>query len=296
LDLKVDVRAGRIRSKDEEPRVASAPAALEPAKLAENAQASEASAPKVVTRHDPARALDDLDSVFEPSAEPAQKPALATATAPRKEAKAEGQLARQAGAALGPNDTSRLGGGAALADKRRSEKSAFPASTPAPAASSPVASANGIGSMETEALRKRGADAVGTGGKRKSAAVEDLLTASPQPAASSARGAASQAEPEAPSTVTRLSDARALARERGCGAAIASYEQVVAAAPGTAIAGQALLEMAQCKRTLGDEAAARALLERATHVAAVAERARALLAPAPAAPARPAESTLNPYR
>jgi hypothetical protein len=175
--------------------------------------------------------------------------------------------------------------------------------------------ATGIGSVQADAQKKPRYDALSTGDKRKSAEVGDVAAAAgpaqqaapqqaapqqaaPQqavPARASARGAPSATEQEARSPVAMLLDARTLARERGCGAAIASYEQVVAAAPGTAVAGSALIEMAQCKRTLGDEAAARALLERATRVAAVAERARALLNPA-ASQQRPTDSTLNPYR
>lgn len=156
------------------------------------------------------------------------------------------------------------------------EPSAFPAS-PA-AAYAPRATASGAGG-----IAKRSAD--------------ESLANLEQPKGSSvpqsARRASSQAVPPAregiPSGSVQLTAARTMAKQNGCRAALTTYAQAVVAGPGTAVAGEALIEMAQCKRELGEYAAARALLERAAHVPAVASRAKALLAgrsvAGPAAPA-----------
>jgi hypothetical protein len=75
----------------------------------------------------------------------------------------------------------------------------------------------------------------------------------------------------------RLQTARAIAQRDGCAAALSSYEQVVAAGSATLQAGEALLDMAHCRISLGQPAIARALLERASRIPAVAPRARAML-------------------
>lgn len=79
------------------------------------------------------------------------------------------------------------------------------------------------------------------------------------------------------SIASRLQTARAIAQRDGCAAALSSYEQVVATGSSTLEAGEALLEMAHCRITLGQPAIARALLERASRNPAVAPRARAML-------------------
>jgi hypothetical protein len=112
--------------------------------------------------------------------------------------------------------------------------------------------------------------------------VDDLLdglspSASAAPAAGAAIGLGGVQEGLRTRSSTPLAEARALSVQRGCAAASSKYEAIVAAAPSSAEAGDALIALAQCARQRGDAAAARALLERATRIAAVANRARALL-------------------
>jgi hypothetical protein len=86
-----------------------------------------------------------------------------------------------------------------------------------------------------------------------------------------------QSRAQTQSSSSLLDAARTAARTRGCAAALPSYERVVATAPQTTAAGTALIEMAQCKRSLGLIADAQRLLERAALIPATRDRARALL-------------------
>jgi hypothetical protein len=103
------------------------------------------------------------------------------------------------------------------------------------------------------------------------------VTASPAREAESADVQASSQERVKQTLAARLQTARAIAQHDGCAAALNSYEQVVAAASSSLEAGEALLDMAHCRITLGQPAIARALLERASRIPAVASRARAML-------------------
>jgi hypothetical protein len=93
----------------------------------------------------------------------------------------------------------------------------------------------------------------------------------------------------ASSVASRLAGARALAIQKGCASALPSYRRIVSDAPTSSEAGNALIDMAQCRRKSGDLVVARGLLERATDVPAVASRARALLSELPSK-AEPAAS------
>ena len=106
-----------------------------------------------------------------------------------------------------------------------------------------------------------------------------LGAGSPSPAASAAPPS-SKAKDSAPSQLLpspHTASERRIASPTECRAALPHYERIVAANPTTKEAGDALIEMARCQTVLGRLDLARALLERATGIAAVATRARALL-------------------
>jgi hypothetical protein len=118
---------------------------------------------------------------------------------------------------------------------------------------------------------------------------------SPPPAPSAAQQGApapqaapaqQQAYPEAEAERTRtasdaaslLTLARSVRDERGCAAASSYYERAARAGGDLRSAGVALLELAECQRSLGQLPLARQTLERATENAAVAAMARKRLA------------------
>lgn len=95
----------------------------------------------------------------------------------------------------------------------------------------------------------------------------------------SASGAGAPARSE--SSVPSLERARLARKTQGCAAALPSYEQAVQeysrSSPQSSVLGTALMELAECQWQLGHESSARATLKRASQVAPVAVRARAML-------------------
>ena len=259
LDLKVDMRAGRIRSKDglplQQPAAAPAPAET-------SAVATEAAAKNQRGADDPFDALDDVDL---------------------------GESARQArgardkgGYALGDKGL----GGLARSDREFAAKPAAPAaepvasSAPRARAARPARSAEPMLEENDALAAAPSAPAVGAGAGTLEGRAEPKKKekAAPVPKAASETSAGpSPVDMAASSLAARLEAARSLARENGCANAMPGYQRLVAAAPTSGEAGQALLEMAQCRRNAGDLEAARKLLMRATDIPAVAGRARAQL-------------------
>jgi hypothetical protein len=272
LDLKVDMRAGRIRSKDGVPlaQPAAAPAlpATEPAaeQLAKGNRAAE----------DPFDTLDDVDL-----GEVAARQNLADRDKKERarEGKAKADLSEREFAAAPP---------ARRADKVADELAQLGAES----------GPGGLGrSGQGTGTRARSAS-TSTSAPAPASATAPAKAAKPKPAAEptavaegSAVGGAAPADMAASSLATRLAAARALARENGCAKALPSYQRIVSAAPSSPEAGNALLEMAQCRRNAGDLDAARSLLKKATDVPAVSSRARAQLEALEDAPPRPASST-----
>jgi hypothetical protein len=143
----------------------------------------------------------------------------------------------------------------------------------------------GVGASSSGGLSMR---AGGTGASSPTAgrSPAPAKPASPSPAAVTANPAreaeiadvqAGSQERAKQTIASRLQTARAIAQRDGCAAALSSYEHVVAAGSSSLEAGEALLDMAHCRITLGQPAIARALLERASRIPAVASRARAML-------------------
>jgi hypothetical protein len=112
--------------------------------------------------------------------------------------------------------------------------------------------------------------------------------------------ASAPAKPKAKSSsgISSLERARTARATEGCAAALPAYEQAVQeysrSSPQSAVLGTALMELAECQWKLGRESSARATLKRASQVAPVAVRARAMLEDgdeaASSAPAAPAEA------
>lgn len=255
LDLKVDMRAGRIRSKDGLPlqqpaAAASAEPVVEPEALAKNERNSD----------DPFAALDDVD-LGEAERRGGGARDKEGAAAPGA-AKAKGDLSERVLAAKPAATRSvaseRNEGLSSGARRTRSAEPPLPLGVSASRASAPAR-------PDPQAF---GAEADEPREEKKSA---------PKAAASETSAGPSPSDMAASSLVARLEAARSLARENGCGSALPSYQRIVSAAPTSFEAGHALLEMARCRHAAGDIAAARKLLERATAIPAVASSARALL-------------------
>jgi hypothetical protein len=278
LDLKVDVRAGRIRSKDGMPVPAAAPTAVA-AVPAPTSVADQALAERHKDADDPLATLDDLDlgeaankqdtagsmpakharaetaSVAKPAAggrEFAQGPpaaAAASAAAPKEEAAKVGK-----GAASDSSATERVASGDQQAQlrARRNEGAALgEAAEPEP-------------QLERNAAAKPKAAYP----PAQTGAGQGFAQAAPMPAQ----------QPAAQSPADLLTVARAHAKRGGCLAAMPDYQRLVLQDPTSAEAGSALIELAQCRRNAGDIDVARALLRRAAAIPEVAARARALLA------------------
>jgi hypothetical protein len=258
LDLKVDVRAGRIRSKEEEAQSTKLPVAAELAKGDAVAVGTPEGKP-VAERPaaDPAHALDDIDSVFEPEQakdkaahkgnEIALEKKRAGAHLSEPQAKGQLQASPPAGAGLGA-----LAGAVRAEPKEPSafpvnEAAAAPPAVPSPAPTRPASSPAPAATAEA------------------ASSMADSLRVARDPELELGRNAPAGA-------------AKVEARPNACSSRLSGLERVVAADPTSARAGSALIEMALCRRQLGDEVGARALLERAARIAAVAERAKALLA------------------
>lgn len=266
LDLAVDARSRRIRSRDE---------LAEAAQLARNnAQASEAAELERAggaEQEQPGSAavptLSDDRLVAQRALEPAELDALAYAEKRRPtDTKAElGESKRSKAGLPEAFPESDLGELAQASGSGMRARSA-PASAPAPSAAS-----------ADEALN-----------------VDMLDDAVPSSATAKSKASAG-APARKDASVSSLERARIARGAEGCAAALPAYEQAVQeysrSAPQSAVLGTALMELAECQWQLGRESSARATLKRASQVAPVAVRARALLdkgeEPA-AAPAKPA--------
>jgi len=108
----------------------------------------------------------------------------------------------------------------------------------------------------------------------------DATSSSAAPAKTKAKPSAG-ASAGAATNVPSLERARIARKAQGCAAALPSYEQAVQeysrSSPQSAVLGTALMELAECQWQLGRESSARATLKRASQVAPVAVRARAML-------------------
>jgi hypothetical protein len=293
LELEVDPRARRIRSADGQqvlppstvPATGIAPAAPEP--IADKAASADDE-----NVADPLARLDDVDDLFEAKKEGASSGAR-TADAPKGD------------------EASTVGGGSTLeragrqTDSEASARSsvgtgprAFPASNaPVPEEQlGELAAARSAAPEPAQPQRQKAKRVSSEPPLRTQASAEGSGQQAPAPSPAPPQQDLLQnafrsrdADPSQ-SSAGLLEVARSLSRARGCAAALPSYERVVTAAPGSATAGTALIEMAQCRRTLGQIAEAQRLLERAAAVPTTRERARALMDPArteqaPTAPA-----------
>lgn len=256
LDLAVDARSRRIRSREE----------LEAAaQLARNNALQAAEAEQAVAIEGELQA-------------PAATAAPATA---QEELERKGELSEEYEYALKADARS--------SGKRRARSAgdAFPESDIGELAAAPAAE-----------LRDRGASKPAPASAPAERSVDDLLDGamssapSPKSKAASSEGAPARAD----KNVSSLERARTARSTEGCAAALPAYEQAVQeysrSSPQSSVLGTALLELAECQWQLGRETAARATLKRASGIAPVAVRARALLEreaqPAAAKPAAPA--------
>jgi hypothetical protein len=250
LDLQVDLRTRRIRSKEEESRMR----AEEQRAVAVIAKPAEPAAAK----GNPAAALDDLD-----------RPELENAAA----ARASGASKRAVAAKAAPATDGR--GQAEL--MARTAATASPAAEAALPAPYPAASGGAARSDSTPAVPKSASDPYALG-------VERARAGDPSGALQAYRLAQSQTTDAGLRRKAELGSARALAELRGCAGALASYQQLVDSAPVSAEAGEALLEMARCRTQRGETGLARELLERAERIPQAARRAAAMLATLPPVP------------
>jgi hypothetical protein len=274
LDLQVDLRSGRIRSKDEHSDVAAdqaqeVPGAAPAATVAEGVRTGASG-----DNH----ASEELARMGELAATRENANAKPSARARRsvESKKSAGGLEPFAERA----DSDKLdhkGAGAGpsgRAEQERAEKRAFPAS----AAPSPPAAATASKPARAPAPQPAAdAELDGLAGVKESAA-------------GSLRAESSVAA-EAPAQAPAKQKASADSAAADCSTSFDRYERIIEAAPDSAQAGEALLAMARCLNVRGERARARALLERAARNPHVADRAKVLLdAPAPA------ETRSNPYK
>ncbi len=266
LDLKVDLRAGRIRSKEEEQSAAghaTAPVAEASAKAEPGLAAA-----KVERTGEAARttARDDLTASRDP-AEPVSKRQR------RVESKSSAATVDTLAEREGYGRADKGGGSGPIAQARghAEEERAFPASNAARAAAPPAVPASPAQAPARES--------------------DELLDGAPA-AASNSDAPATQGEPSrkpAGSSAPAKPKAGAAPQTAStaapdCSASLSRYQQIVDADPASVQAGEALLAMARCRTQRGERALARTLLERAARNTHVASRARALLS-AQSAPA-----------
>ncbi len=255
LDLAVDARSRRIRSREEmaeaanayrvqtseEQKAEDAPAEAEA--VAAAAPSGEAS-PQKGNELD----LDNLDSVLGDSASPSL----------------------QEGAAVGSRS----------AAKAKRAPDAFPKSDSEPLGGLSSGAANSAaGPRSVDDLLDR---ALSSAARAPSPAPSPA-----RPAQKEARTAIAVQESAAgaDSSKSALVMARELRASKGCAAALPVYQQAI---KDPASKGSALIELALCQRELGNETTARALLEQASAITSVAARARGLLAETkPATAAKP---------
>jgi hypothetical protein len=278
LDLKVDMRAGRIRSKEEE-AAERAMKAVQPV-VADGTEAAEvdglAALEDTTAKGDPAQALDDMDAPLEQEAD-----------APSREKKATSSdilaefLRRDVPLAAAP----------APAATPTREEFPEPAAMRGPPAVPAASSAFAAPPPPAKPGRSRAAD------EMRSENVAGTRAARP---VQTALGGAAQASSGSVARSDKTASATSRSSANECDpAAFSRYERIVASAGRSAEAGDALLAMARCRTQQGQPESARTLLERASRVPAVASRARALLAratrlsaPAAAAPtSAPARSS-----
>lgn len=278
LDLKVDPRSRRIRSNDGQEALAEAlPATPAPAPTGASAVPEAALAPESAKAaeakggDDPLARLDDVDDLL------GVKKEDAPAELRQRPSRSLDDLLE--GAIRGPSAAEPQ----ALADDEQSVSTgqrsadapqAFPAS-PQPVAEQVVAQATPTSAQapsparRVKAKRSQASQASGVQTQPARSQASDQLENAYAPG----RASATQMQ----SAASLLEAARAVARARGCAAALPSYERVLAEGPKTAAAGSALIEMAQCKRSLGLVAEAQNLLERAALIPATRDRARVLM-------------------
>ena len=275
LDLKVDARSRRIRSREEIEAANAAKAESEASAEAQSyAHAQNAPADGELQR------LGTADEDLAAKSNVRRAPSSSAGGGPHAESELRARQAPEPFPASG-------------ADERPQAAPSKPASAPARSAASPKTAAPPAA---------------------KGAAIDDLLdspTAAPSStqAIESKRKSSSEPRADALSSIER---ARSLRSTGGCGAALPFYEQAVAdysrAMPQSSVLGAALIELAECQWQLGRTSAARATLKRAEQIAPVAVRARAMLesdvaarspAPAPAeepAAAEPASASPAPSK
>jgi hypothetical protein len=226
---------------------------------------------------DPLAALDDLDDLLGDKKVVAKLEGATGAAAPARDRResdigpVDGELER-VGAAEAPAGArleamaseSARGRNAEAQPPPPAEPQAFPAADVAQPASASAPKAKRSTQSDE---RTPSAPSSGAGPAAEATRLSDSL----RPSSASANGQA------APSQASLLVTARAIARDRGCAAALGAYERAIAAAPNSADAGAALIDMAVCKRSLGRTTEARAHLQRAAAIPSTASRARALL-------------------
>jgi hypothetical protein len=288
LDLKVDLRARRIRSKDGLPAPTAAPSAVAAAPQPATPAANGVLAERDKKADDPLATLDDVDLGEVGRKELTEKPAR----------RASGGSAVGAGSARefaqGPSAPAKAAAPTPLQDaaKLRKGKASTASSSDALARSNQNASEGPVLGERSAASSAEPEAKYAT--KSKPAArpqpkleAESGFAQSPPPAAATAEAAPAEptaqaaSQAAAPSPADLLTSARAHAKRSGCLAASPDYQRLVTRYPNSAEAGSALIELAQCRRISGDVAGARSLLNRATEIPEVAGRARALLADLP---------------
>lgn len=269
LDLAVDARTRRIRSREE----------LEAAaQLAKN-NAAQAAEEAIAGATIESKELEAMAQAQAPAAQPA------SVSVPEQLAEGE----RSAKTAHAPTE--------AYAGRQEEARKAS-ASNATPQAF-PESDLGELAAADTS-VRERSAKPAS---KAKRAAGDDLMLdrlsePAPAPAPTAASGAGAPARSD--KNLTSLERARIARSNQGCAAALPAYEQAVQeysrSSPQSSVLGTALMELAECQWQLGRESSARATLKRASEIAPVAVRARAMLedreaAPTPAKPAAPAAAS-----
>lgn len=283
LDLKVDVRAGRIRSKDGMPVPAAAtPTAVAAVPAPTSPAADQALAERDKNADDPLATLDDLDL-----GEGANKQDTAGSMPAKHARSAPASVAKPA---VGDREFAQ-GPPPAAAERASAPKEEAKGAASDSSATERVASAD----QQAELRARRNEGAALGGAAEPEPKLERKAAAKPKAAYPQAQTGAGQGfaqgapmpapaqQPAAQSPADLLMAARAHAKRGGCLAAMPDYQRLVLKDPSSAEAGSALIELAQCRRNAGDIDVARALLRRATAIPEVAGRARALLATLPGA-------------
>jgi hypothetical protein len=274
LDLQVDLRAGRIRTKEEEESAAyggAARTAAESAPEAELASAKDERASRYLGRAqgEPNTPLEKAKSASKPRRRTESK---ATGVELDTLAELEGHGRADKAAGAGPTVSAR-----ASAEEER----AFPGSSAAAAAPTAAAPPPAITARPQRANDDL-LDGALAGARSRDATAVQSRPAPEQAAAPTVTPAKRKASADGASDTTAAAD---------CSTSLGRYQQIVDAAPDSAPAGEALLAMARCRSQRGERALARALLERAARNPYVASRAKALLA---AQPSAATEETANP--